>query len=71
MDCELVYALVPRKPLHDMVEARAEWLARKEVMDVAHTMSLENQRPSDNFIERQVAERRQELLSGSWTRLWR
>jgi predicted DNA-binding mobile mystery protein A len=71
LNCELVYALVPRQPLHEMVEARAESLARKEVMEVTHTMSLENQRPSDPFVERQVAARRQELLSGSWARLWR
>lgn len=71
LDCELVYALVPKRPLHDMVEARADFLARKEVMGVTHTMSLENQRPSDTFVERQVTDRRQELLSGSWARLWR
>lgn len=71
LDCELVYALVPKRPLHDMVEARADLLARNEVMGVAHTMSLENQRPSDTFVERQVTDRRQELLSGSWARLWR
>jgi predicted DNA-binding mobile mystery protein A len=71
LDCELVYALVPKRPLHDMVEARADFLARKEVMGVTHTMILENQRPSDTFVERQVTDRRQELLSGSWARLWR
>ncbi len=71
LDCELVYALVPRQPLGDMIEARADALARQEVMGVAHTMALEDQRPSDSYIERKVADRRQELLSGSWTRLWR
>jgi predicted DNA-binding mobile mystery protein A len=71
LDCELVYALVPRKPLHQTVEARAEWLARQEIMGVTHTMSLEDQRPSDTFIESQVDDRRKELLSGSWGRLWR
>ena len=71
LDCELVYALVPRKPLREMVQARAEVLARQEVMGVAHTMGLENQRPSDTFVERQVADRRMELLRGSWARLWR
>ncbi len=71
LDCELVYALVPREPLQNMVEARADELARKEVMSVAHTMSLEDQRPSDGFLERKVADRKRELLSGSWSRLWR
>lgn len=71
LDCELVYALVPKRPLHEMIEERANLLAKAEVMAVTHTMGLENQRPSDAFVERQVNERRQELLSGSWARLWR
>jgi len=71
LDCELVYALVPRQSLSKMVEAQAEKLARQEVLGVAHSMSLEDQRPSDEFVERQVAERRQALLSGPWSRLWR
>jgi len=71
LDCELVYALVPKKPLHKMVEERADLIAMTEVMAVAHTMSLEDKRPSDSFIHRQVTERRQKLLSGSWARLWR
>jgi predicted DNA-binding mobile mystery protein A len=71
LDCELVYALIPKKPLHDMVEERAEAIARQEVMSVSHTMALEDQRPGDAFVERKVAERREELLAGAWTRLWR
>lgn len=71
LDCELVYGLVPKKPLHEMIEDRAELLAKQEVLGVAHSMSLEDQRPSDAFIQRQIDERRKELLDGSWTRLWR
>ena len=71
LDCELVYGLVPKKPLHEMIEDRAELLAKQEILGVAHSMSLEDQRPSDAFIQRQIDERRKELLDGSWTRLWR
>ena len=71
LDCELVYGLVPRKPLREMIEERADLLAKREILGVAHSMSLEDQRPSDAFIERQIEERRKELLDGSWTRLWR
>lgn len=71
LDCEVVYALVPRQPLSKVVEDQAEMLARQEVMDVSHSMSLEGQRPCDPFIERQVAERRRELLAGPWSKLWR
>lgn len=71
LDCELVYGLVPKKPLHEMIEDRAELLAKQEILGVAHSMSLEDQRPSDAFIQRQIDERRKELLDGSWARLWR
>lgn len=70
LDCELVYALVPKKPLHEVIQDRAEFMAKQEILGVAHSMSLEDQRPSDAFIERQIDERRRELLDGSWARLW-
>jgi predicted DNA-binding mobile mystery protein A len=71
LDCEVVYALVPRQALGQMVEAQADRLARQEVLGVTHSMSLEGQRPSDQFVDRQVAERRQTLLAGPWSKLWR
>ena len=71
LDCELVYALVPHQPLSKMVESQAEQMARKEILGVAHSMSLEDQRPSDAFLEQQVADRRRSLLEGSWAKLWR
>lgn len=71
LDCELVYALVPRQPLVQVVEQHAEALARQEVLGVSHSMGLEAQRPSDQFVARQVAQRKDELLAGSWSKLWR
>lgn len=71
LDCELVYALVPRKPLPEVVQDRAKQLAREEVYGVAHTMSLEDQRPTDERIQKQVARRAEELLRGKWSDLWR
>lgn len=71
LDCELVYALVPRKPLPDVVEDRATQLAKEEVYGVAHTMGLEDQRPTDARIQKQVARRADDLLRGKWSDLWR
>ena len=71
LDCALVYALVPRKPLTEMVQDRAKQLAREEVYRVAHTMSLEDQRPTDERIQKQVTRRAEELLRGKWSDLWR
>lgn len=71
LDCELVYALVPRRPLKEVVETRADLVAREQVRGVAHSMSLENQRPSEEFVEKQLAQRRLDLLAGKWSNLWR
>jgi predicted DNA-binding mobile mystery protein A len=44
LDCELVYALVPRAgTLHQLVEDRARAEAKKHVLGVEHSMALENQ----------------------------
>ena len=41
LDCRLVYALVPRKSLHALVEERAARLAEKRLEPTRHTMALE------------------------------
>lgn len=71
LDCELVYALVPRTPLAEVVEKRAYSIAGQEVEAVAHSMTLEGQRPTADYIRKQVASRADELLSGRWSDLWR
>ena len=71
LDCELVYALVPRRPLTDVVQERARAIAMEEVGSVAHTMGLEDQRPSADRLRKQVERRTEELLRGRWSDLWR
>lgn len=71
LDCELVYALIPRNPLPQMLEDQAKKLAKAEVFGVAHTMGLEDQRPTDERIQKQISRRSEELLRGKWSDLWR
>lgn len=71
LGCELVYALVPRKPLTQVVEDQARSIALQEVSGVAHTMSLEDQRPATDRLRKQVEQRTAELLRGRWSDLWR
>lgn len=71
LDCDLVYALVPRKPLTAVVEDQARTIAMQEVGAVAHTMSLEDQRPGAERLRKQVQQRTDELLRGRWSELWR
>ncbi|MGB5199544.1 MAG: mobile mystery protein A [Sedimenticolaceae bacterium] len=43
LDCRLVYMLVPRRPLQDLVEQRAEALAKTRLATTGHSMKLEAQ----------------------------
>lgn len=70
MDCELVYMLVPTRPLDEIVRARAVQRAEHELARMHHTMGLENQALTRDDL---VAERERmiaELMKGSPRRLW-
>lgn len=71
LECELVYALIPKKKLTDLIDEEALKIATKEISTVAHSMSLENQRPDDDFIEQKIKERKEELITGVWKKIWR
>lgn len=43
MNCDFVYAFIPRKPLESVYEAQAIKLARAHSKDVEHNMRLEKQ----------------------------
>ena len=70
MDCELVYAIVPRKPLGTMLEERAQTVARNALRRANHSMELERQglgvREQTQALEREV----ERLLEGSRRKLW-
>ena len=70
LDCRLVYALVPRKPLESLAEDRARELAKKHLWATSHSMALENQRVGEAD-EREHLERLvQKLLSRPGSALW-
>jgi len=70
LDCTLVYALVPNRPIDEILRARAAEIAAQHLARASHTMALENQglTPADQETERQRLI--DELLRGSPTRLW-
>ena len=72
LDCELQYALVPRRPLREMRWQQALHLAQQWQQRASRTMALEAQlvaTPSAAANERLEA-MAQEILSTSGTRLW-
>ena len=54
LDCDVVYALVPRRPLGDMVSEQARRRALQRVNRVAHSMALEDQALTESKLEAQV-----------------
>jgi len=69
LDCELRYALVPRRPLHEMVEERADRIARDQVSRVRHSMALENQQTHVENEALEIEELKRKLLEGKRSRL--
>jgi predicted DNA-binding mobile mystery protein A len=69
LDCDFVYALVPRKPLEQVVKDRARDVAERQLARTDQTMRLENQAVSKSRMVRARDELAAELLRGD-RRLW-
>lgn len=54
LDCQLVYALVPNKPLADTVAERAQAKALGVIGGVSHSMTIENQQVFDDNLEERI-----------------
>jgi len=70
LDCRLVYALVPKKPLEAIVTERAEKLARQRLARAAHTMALEAQSVTKPDEDEQFKQLVQRLLEKAGSELW-
>ena len=56
LDCDLVYALVPRRPLEEMVADQARRKAGALLASVGHSMLLEDQQVSSDVAREQLTE---------------
>jgi len=70
LDCHLVYALVPRKPLESLVQDRAGQLAKKRLWATSHSMALENQRVDEADEQEHLERLVRKLLNQSGSALW-
>ena len=70
LDCELVYALVPRNPLETMVEQRATRIAKRRLKQAAHSMALEDQSVTEEDKKEQIKELERQLTQKSGSALW-
>ena len=69
LNCDLVYALVPRESLELTVSRQAHSVARNSLEDTNLTMALESQALAHRVIEQLVAQRAKEIEGSS--QLWR
>jgi predicted DNA-binding mobile mystery protein A len=52
LECDFVYALVPRRSLDDVVMEKARQRVESLIATVAHTMLLEDQAPSEAALQK-------------------
>jgi predicted DNA-binding mobile mystery protein A len=70
LNCELVYALVPRIELNTVVHNRANQAAHKLVGDAAQGMALEDQATEDSAQASEVSAVRESLIAASSSKIW-
>ena len=70
MECDLVYAVVPRTTLGEMVHTRALEKARRELESVALSMRLESQEVEPVEHARQIADRAEQIARDERRTLW-
>jgi predicted DNA-binding mobile mystery protein A len=70
LDCELQYALVPRQPLNDTLQAQAALRAKEQVLAVSRSMALEDQAVDPALTAAQIEAAAQALLAKSGKGLW-
>lgn len=70
MGCRVVYAVVPDRPLADVVRSRAHRLAERQLASVRHTMDLEDQAVKDKRANERLRKQLVEELLRRPARLW-
>jgi predicted DNA-binding mobile mystery protein A len=70
MNCDLVYAIVPRRELGALLEEQAKQRASSQISRVAHTMRLEAQNVADEETQRLIDDSAASLLLGNPRKLW-
>lgn len=71
LDCRLVYVLLPQKEsLREMIEQRALELAEEIVMRTSQTMTLENQKVSEERLRKAIEEKAEEIQREMPSYLW-
>lgn len=68
LECDLVYALVPRRPLEEMALEQARKQVASLIGAAAHTMLLEDQMPNDKAVQQLIEDTARDRMDrpGLW-----
>ena len=70
LDCQLVYALVPRGSLDELIEEHALRFAKKRLAATSHTMSLEAQGVEKGDESEQLKRLVRQIIEKAGSELW-
>lgn len=70
MNCTLVYAIVPNRPLEEMVRAQSRKIAEAQLARVNHTMRLEDQAVARSDLTAQIDRLADDLRREGGSRIW-
>jgi predicted DNA-binding mobile mystery protein A len=70
LDCELVYALVPRHPLQETVAERVKQKASRSIAAISHSMMLEDQAVADEITAVQLEQLIQKMTMSARSDIW-
>jgi predicted DNA-binding mobile mystery protein A len=70
LNCKFVYGFVPNSSLTQIIENAAEEKAKSQLQIVSHTMSLEDQKVSNEASQEQAQLLKGDLLQGNIRRIW-
>ena len=71
LDCQLIYAFVPKNSLESIIENRAKEVAKEMLGSVNHTMSLEQQEVKKSELQEQYTDLVNELILENPKNLWK
>jgi len=70
MNCKFVYAIVPVKPMDEILRDRAKMVAKERLQSIDHTMRLEDQAMDEADRQEQAARIIDEIIEKEPRRLW-
>lgn len=70
MNCQFVYALIPNKPIEEMIDAQATRKTEALMKDVAHTMLLEDQALDESEIKTVIHMVKENLQETHRSSIW-